>query len=93
MTRPSRTTPGNPIDTRSNPPSGATSPTSASTSTFGGAGAGVATRSRSVIIPPRGSSTEAFSPVPPTSMASVLGRAVARPRPAAAPDLFCISSS
>src|SRR5687768_513777 len=75
-TLPSRTTPGKPTDTRSNGPSGATMLASSSTIRGGGAPTGVGKRTRSVSIWAASSTTEAFSPVPPMSIAKVRRRAV-----------------
>ena len=72
-TRPRRIAPGNPTDTRSYSGWVFASLSSSSSSTGGGHGYGVSTRTRSEIISPSGSRTTAFSPVPPTSTASVRG--------------------
>ena len=79
--RPLRTMPGNPADTRSKAGSGLTMSTSTVTSFWGDMGYGVGMRTRSCSIWPASSSTAAFSPVPPMSMASVeRGRAGAADR-------------
>src|SRR5271169_4532746 len=66
--------PGNPAETRSYSGRGATRATRSSTSFGGGSGYLVATRTRSATMAPPASRTDAFSPVPPMSMARVQGR-------------------
>ena len=73
-TMPLRTTPGKPTETRSKEGNGATSAAKSVDQRFGGHGYGVATRTRSATSLPSASSTEALRPVPPMSMASVVGR-------------------
>src|SRR5580658_653255 len=73
MTRPSRITPGKPMETRSKDGSGATRLASARKRVAGGHGWGVGTRTRFTTIRPATSRTEALSPVPPISIARVRG--------------------
>src|SRR6266851_1994732 len=71
-TRPSRTAPGNPTDTRSKAPSGATAASIAAMIVWGATGgAGVRVRTGLPMICPLPSSTANLMPVPPISTASV----------------------
>src|SRR6516165_12678485 len=73
-TRPSRTYPGKPTDTRSKVPSGAVTWSIARTRSTGARGfGGVGTRWRSPIMFPASSTSAALIPVPPISIASVRG--------------------
>ena len=73
-TRPARTNPGKPTETRSQGGSSCVSLSSARMSTRGGHGYGVLVRTRSTILRPSASRTDALRPVPPMSIASVVGR-------------------
>src|SRR5258708_2494423 len=71
-TRPSRTAPGNPTDTRSKPPSAPAAASMAAVSVCGATGgAGVGLRTGLPMICPLPSSTASLMPVPPISTASV----------------------
>src|SRR6185436_19036590 len=72
-TQPSRTIPGKPTEMRSYFSMGLMSCCSVSTNRVGDSGYGVGTRNRSVSIFPVASSADAFSPLPPMSIARVIG--------------------
>src|ERR1700730_14315313 len=80
-TRPLRTAPGNPTETRSNAPSGAAAASIVAVSTSGATGGiGVGTRMFLPIIRPLPSSKASLTPVPPISTARVRGPSMAPSR-------------
>src|SRR5262249_54330702 len=91
-TRPPRTTPGKPTETRWKAPSGSTSFTSTWTIWSGVSPTGVSTRTRSVSILPSWSMTAAFSPVPPTSMHNVRVPGFVPVSPRSASAMSCLLS-
>src|ERR1035437_7108402 len=73
MVTPRLTMPGNPTETRSKSGKGVRNSSSAESTASGVGTAGVTTRSRALTELPAASSSMAFSPEPPMSMASVTG--------------------
>ena len=88
-TRPARTNPGNPTATRSQDGSWWVSLSSSRTRTRGQHGYGVLVRTRLTIFAPSASRTDALRPVPPMSIASVVGRFTPDPPCASFTFLSC----